>query len=113
MKIYNPLATASSIGVATRYVLTIASTIITILGILNWLTPEQVAALSKQVPELVGAFSALVVAALPLYAIITKSSSDKAAEIAKKVDEKVPESAPVVIQTPAGMDNIFVSGRGT
>jgi hypothetical protein len=37
---------------------------------------------------------------VPLYAIVTKSSSDRAATVSKKVDAEVPATAPVEIVTP-------------
>lgn len=105
---FNPLTTANSVGVAIRYVITIAGTVLAILGILGWLTPAQVDALSTKVPELLGAIGALVAAIIPLYAAFTKSSSDKAAEVAKKVDQQIPASSPVEIVTPGSQPNIVV-----
>lgn len=107
-KLLSPLTTASSIGVAIRYLTTIVGSIIAILGILGWLTPEQSEALTKQVPELLAAIGALAAAAIPLYAIWTKSSSDKAAEVAKQVDDKIPAASTVVIPTPEGVPDIVV-----
>ena len=112
-KLLSPLTTATSLGVAVRYVTTILGSIIAILGILGWLTPEQAEALTQQVPVLLAAIAALVSAVIPLYAIWTKSSSDKAAEAAKEIDKKVPASAPVVIQTPAGVPDIVVPPKPT
>lgn len=110
-KLLSPLTTASSIGVAIRYLTTIAGSIIAILGILGWLTPEQSEALTKQVPELLAAIGALVAAAIPLYAIWTKSSSDKAAEVAKEVDKKIPPEATVRIPTPGAAPDIVVTPK--
>lgn len=107
-KLLSPLTTASSIGVAIRYLTTIAGSIIAILGILGWLTPEQSEALTKQVPELLAAIGALAAAIIPLYAIWTKSSSDKAAAAAKAIDKEIPPSAPVVIQTPGAAPDIRI-----
>ena len=111
MKFFNPLTTATSIGVTIRYLTTIVGTLIAILGILNWLTPAQVLELSKQVPELFGAIAALIAAFVPLYAIMTKSSSDRAAEVAKQVDAQVPVTAPVVIKTPPDVPDIVVPAK--
>jgi len=104
----NPLTTATSIGVAIRYAATIVGTVITIGGVLNWLTPQQVDELSRQVPELFAALTALLTLLIPLYAIVTKSSSDKAAEAAKEIDKQIPPSQDVVIQTPVGQPDIVV-----
>lgn len=93
---------------AIRYAITIAGTILAILGILGWLSPQQVDALSTKVPELLGAIGALVAAIIPLYAAVTKSSSDRAASAAKEIDKQIPASAPVVIQTPQGVPDIVV-----
>lgn len=105
---FNPLTTATSVGVAIRYAITIAGTILAILGILGWLTPQQVDVLSTKVPELLGAIGALVAAIIPLYAALTKSSSDKAASAAKEIDKQIPANSDVVIQTPQGVPDIVV-----
>ncbi|NVP55953.1 hypothetical protein [Mycoplana rhizolycopersici] len=110
-KLLTPLTTATSIGVAVRYLTTIVGSVIAILAILGWLTPEQAEALTRQVPELLGAVAAVVTAAVPLYAIWTKSSSDKAAEAAKAIDKQIPDESPVVIKTPAGVPDIVVTGK--
>lgn len=114
-KLTNPLTTASSLGVALRYIGTIVSSIVAILAIMGWLTPDQVAeitrkveAISGQVPGLVAAVSGLIAMLIPLYAILTKSSSDKAAEAAKQIDKQIPPSAPVEIVTPGAAPNIVV-----
>jgi len=105
----NPLTTATSIGVAVRYLTSIVGAVVAILGALNWLTPQQVEALTQQVPVLVAAVAALVAAVVPAYAIITKSFSDKAAEVAKAVD-KAPPTSDVLIETPGNMPNIKING---
>lgn len=110
-KLLSPLTTATSVGVAIRYLTTIVGSVIAILGILGWLTPEQSEALTKQVPELLAALGALVAAAIPLYAIWTKSSSDKAAEVAKEVDQKIPADATVRIPTPGAAPDIVVTPK--
>lgn len=110
-KLLSPLTTATSLGVAVRYLTTIVGSIITILGILQFLTPEQVDALTQEVPKLLAALSALVTAIIPIYAIWTKSSSDKAAAAAKKIDAELPPSAPVEIVTPGQGPNIKVSAN--
>lgn len=110
-KILSPLTTASSIGVAIRYLTTIVGSVIAILGILGWLTPDQAEALTKQVPELLAAIGALAAAIVPLYAIWTKSSSDKAAAAAKAIDKTVPADQTVLIKTPVGIPDIVVHGK--
>lgn len=112
----NPLTTATSIGVAIRYVMTIVGSVLFILSTLGVVTPEQAAAIIKDVeaisgrlPELLMAVSGLVAIGIPVYATITKSSSDKAAEVAKVVDAQVPPSAPVEIVTPGAQPNIVVT----
>jgi len=110
-KILTPLTTANSFGVATRYLTTMATTVVAMLGILGYLSDEQTEALTRSIPELLAAASAFVALVLPLYAILTKSSSDKAAEVAKMVDAEVPKQSPVVIQTPAGVPDIVVQAK--
>lgn len=108
-KIFKPFVTATVTGVSTRYATVIISTLLTFAGLLGWLTAEQIAALKESVPTLVTAVAALVAAGIPVYAAITKSSSDKAAEAAKQIDQKLPKDEPVVIQTPdPHKPNIFV-----
>jgi hypothetical protein len=120
MKIFNPLTTATSIGVAIRYLITIAGSLLTILGIVGWLTSDQVQELSQkvqdisaQLPGLLAAAGGIIALVMPIYATITKSSTDRAAEVAKEVDKQIPERSPVVIKTPAGVPDIVVPGKGT
>lgn len=107
-KLTGIFTTASRTGVALRYVSTIIGSILAILGILGALSPEQVDDLTRQMPVLISAIGGLVAAVAPIYAIVTKSSSDKAAEAAKQIDAQVPASASVEIVTPGPQPNIVV-----
>lgn len=107
----NPLTTSTSIGVIIRYTATIAGSILAILGLLGYLTPAQVDALSTKVPELIGALGALLAIVVPLYASITKSSSDKAAEVAKQIDQKIPPEMTVRVETPGTAPDIIVPSK--
>jgi len=113
--ILKPFFTSAPSGVTTRYLTVIVTTVVTVLGLLGWLDPAQVEALKNAVPELLTYVTGLIALLVPLYAVLTKSSSDKAAEAAKQIDAKLPPAAPVEIKTPAGTPNIFVpadkSGR--
>lgn len=111
-KFLNPLTTATSLGVAVRYGTTIVTTVLAILGALNWLDRDQVLALSKQVPELLGALAGAIALALATYATITKSSSDKAAVTAKEIDKEIPADESVTIKTPSGKPDIKVTPSG-
>ena len=89
-----------------------------IVSIIGWLTPEQVASLtlkvnqiSGHVPELVAAVSGLIAILVPVYAMLTKSSSDRAAEAARQIDRNIPAADAVVIATPPGVADIVVSAR--
>jgi hypothetical protein len=115
---FNPLTTATSVGVAIRYAITIIGAMLTILSIIGWLTPEQVKDLmqkvqdiSVQVPALLTAVAGLVTLAAPIYAMLTKSSSDKAAKVAKAIDSEIPPNQDVLIQTPIGQPDIVVSAN--
>jgi len=107
-KLLTPLTTATSAGVAIRYLSTIVGSVLAILGVLGLLSPAQVDALTTQVPELLAAVGALIAVLVPLYATLTKSSSDKAAEAAKQIDAKVPKEAQVIIKTSGGKPDIVV-----
>lgn len=109
--ILSPLTTATSAGVAFRYLSTIAASVIAILGILGLLSKDQVDALTKTVPELVTAIAALIPIVITVYATLTKSSSDKAAAAAKAIDKTVPADQTVLIKTPVGIPDIVVHGK--
>ncbi|MBN9235080.1 MULTISPECIES: hypothetical protein [Phyllobacteriaceae] len=100
--------TSAPVGVALRYLGTILGTVLTVAGVLGLLDQAQIDALRNEIPGFVSALSALATAAVAIYAIFTKSSSDKAAEVAKQVDAKVPADALVIVKTPAGQQDIVV-----
>jgi hypothetical protein len=111
---FNPLTTAPSVGVAIRYAITIIGAMLT-LSIIGCLTPEQVKDLmqkvqdiSVQLPGLLTAVAGLITLCAPIYAMLTKSSSDKAAKAAKAIDPKIPPAQDVVIQMPVGQPDIVV-----
>ncbi len=58
-----------------------------LLGGLQVLTPAQVDVLSRTFPEIVGAVFGLIAIIVPIYAARTKSSSDRAAKVAKEIDK--------------------------
>lgn len=62
-------------------------------------------------PILLSAIGGLVAASVPIYATITKSSSDKAAEAAKQIDAKLPADATVVVKTADGQRDIVVTAK--
>ncbi len=107
-KLLTPLTTATAGGTVLRYVLVIFSAMMTLLGGLQVLTPAQVDVLSRTVPEILGAVFALVMIAIPIYAARTKSSSDRSAEVAKRIDEVLPPTATAKVKTPEGIPDIAV-----
>lgn len=107
----NPITTARPVGVAVRDGIVIVGSIIAVLGVLGLLTPEQVAELTQAAPALMTAIGAAITGGMSAYRILTKSHSDKAAEVAKEVDAKVPPAAPVEIKTPSGVPDILVPGQ--
>lgn len=111
-KLLSIFTTATATGVSLRYLTTIIGSVLTIFGILGWLSAEQVDALRAAVPEFLAAVGALVAAGIPIYAAITKSSSDKAAAAAKQIDAKVPKEAKVLIKAPGQRGNIVVQPDG-
>lgn len=110
-KLMSPLTTANSGGVAVRYGTVIIGTILAIAGVFGVLSPEQVEALTAKLPEFVSALGGIATMAVTLYAIITKSSSDKAAEVAKQIDAKIPAGQTVTIKTPEGEPDIKVAAK--
>lgn len=107
-KLLTPFTTAAGTGVAVRYLTTIIGAILAILGALGLLSPEQIEIITREVPGLLAALAGLYAAGMVVYATMTKSSSDKAAEVAKKVDAEIAPESPVVIRTPAGAPDIVV-----
>jgi DNA integrity scanning protein DisA with diadenylate cyclase activity len=72
--ILSPLTTATSVGVFLRYLTTIISSVLTILSIIGWLTPEQVRDIGEkvrlitaQLPELLTAISGLALIIVTTY----------------------------------------------
>jgi uncharacterized membrane protein len=107
----NPLTTTTTIGVVTRYAISIGGAIIAALVLVGWVDQETADQLTETLPELIGALGAVVALAVPIYAAITKSNSDKASEVANVVDAEVPADAPVVIKTPVGAADIVVNPK--
>lgn len=107
----NPITTARPVGVAVRDGIVIAGSIIAVLGVLGLLSPEQVAELTQAAPAFMTALGAVITGGMSIYRVVTKSHSDKAAEVAKEVDAKVPAAAPVEIKTPPGVPDIVVPGQ--
>lgn len=110
-KLLSPFTTATAGGVNTRYLTLIATTVLTFIGILKWLSPEQIEELKGLLPQFVEVIAAAIGLAIYIYGVFTKSSSDKAAEAAKQIDAKLPPSAPVKIETPAGQPDIVVPAK--
>lgn len=103
-----PFITSAASGVSTRYLTVMVSTALTVLGLLGWLDDSQVDALKNAMPDLTTAVTGLIAILVPIYAIVTKSSSDKAAEAAKQIDQQIPASSTVEIVTPGNKPNIIV-----
>lgn len=107
-KLLSPLTTATAGGTTLRYILVIFSSMMTLLGGLQVLTPAQVDVLSRTVPEILGAVFALVMIVIPIYAARTKSSSDRAADVAKEIDKVLPPAVTATVKTPEGIPDIPV-----
>lgn len=110
-KIFSPFTSATAGGVATRDVTMIIGAILAVLGVLGFLSEDQVKSLTEQAPVIFTAIGTVVTIGMSIYRIITKSSSDKAAEAAKEIDAKVPVSSPVEIVTPGNAPNIIVPAK--
>lgn len=104
----NIFTTSAPIGVLMRDIALALGSVLTVLGVLGLLSDEQVRDLTEQAPVLFTALGAVIAAAVSIYRTVTKSSSDKAAEVAKQVDEKLPASETVVIRTPGKQADIVV-----
>lgn len=114
-KLLSPLTTARPIGTVIRDMFVALGAILSIVGALGLLTEEQVATirqqieiLSGQAPALVMAFGVFVAAVTSILRALKFSSSDKAAEVAKEVDKKIPPEAAVRIPTPGAAPDIVV-----
>ncbi|HTV67503.1 MAG TPA: hypothetical protein VMF90_03105 [Rhizobiaceae bacterium] len=111
-KLLSPLTTAKASGVVLRDAIVVVGSIIAILGMLGFLSPEQVEELTRQAPALLTALGTAIVAGMSIYRAVFKSSSDKAAVAAKEIDTKLPVNASVKIETPAGQPDIVVTPAG-
>lgn len=107
----NILTTAEPIGVTTRDIVQIFGAVLTVLGSLGLVDEEQRAVLTEQAPILFTALGAVITVGIGIYRNRTKSHSDKAAEVAKEVDAKIPVAEPVVIKTPAHQPDIVVAPK--
>lgn len=107
-KLLSPLTTATSTGVVIRYLTAMVGAVLAIAGALQWLTPEQAEEILKQSNTLIGAIGGLAALFVTIYAANTKSSTDKAAEVAKQVDAKIAPNEPVEIITEGNAPNIKV-----
>jgi hypothetical protein len=94
----NIFTTPSTIGVATRYITVIITTALTVIGMLKWLSPEQVQELSDMLPSLIEAVTGLITIITAAYAVATKARSEKGDAVAKEVDAKIPEAEPSQLQ---------------
>jgi hypothetical protein len=116
--ILKPFTTARPIGTVIRDALIALGSIATILGIIGFLTEDQVAAIKEQIeiisgqlPALIAASGILMVSVTSILRSLNFSSSDKAAEAAKRIDAELPPSAPVKIETPPGQPDIVVKPK--
>lgn len=114
-KLLKPLTTARASGVVFRDAVIAVGAIISLLGIIGVLTPQQVIELQRTVdtisgqwPQIALAVGALMAAGMSVYRALYKSSSDKAAEVAARVDAEVPKDDMVVVKTPPGEPDIVV-----
>jgi hypothetical protein len=112
-KLLTPFTTAAPIGVAIRDVAVSLGVILMTLGTLGMLSPEQVDQFRAYLetitdPTVIAAIGVLLGAGTSIYRIISKSMSDRGAEVAKESDAKIPKDDPVVIETPGHRPNIIV-----
>lgn len=107
-KLLTPLTTATASGTILRYVLVIFSSLVMLVGGPQVLTPAQVDVRSRTVPEIVGAVFGLIAIIVPIYAARTKSSSDRAAKLAKEIDKVLPPAVSATVKTPEGIPDIPV-----
>lgn len=121
-KLTSLFTTAKPIGVAIRDITMMVGAVLAVLGALGVLTPQQVLDLTRlveeisgQVPALLAGAGVLIAGGVSFYRIVTKSSSDKAQEMAKTIDQLVPAGAPILVKTPPGLDDVQITadGKGT
>lgn len=107
-KFFSTFTTATEIGVAVRYATSCVGTVLAMLVFMNWLDQPTADALSQSIPAFIGALGAVIATLIPIYAMMTKAHSDKAAEAAKRIDAEVPAGDTVMIKTPAGQRDIII-----
>jgi len=90
--------------VVIRYAIT---WIFAFLAARGFLGEEQNAILSQNIDTIVAA----IISIIPIGVALWNRPSKKARTVAKIVDADLPKSAPVVIQTPAGEENIVVHSK--
>ena len=110
--------TAKASGTVARDILVFLGTIITMMGMLGVLTPSQVFSLQRTVdaitsnwPQILSIFGAIMTVGTTIYRAAYMSSSDKAAEAAKAIDDKLPKNADVEILTPGAAPNIVIEAK--
>lgn len=112
-KLLKPFTTAGASGTVFRDVVIAIGAVLTILGTLGWLSQDQVDAIMKQInviadPKVLASLGLLLGIGMSWYRAVFRSTSDKAAEAARKIDAQLPASDTVVIKTPSGQPDIVV-----
>lgn len=115
-KIFSPFTTAAPVGVAIRDVVVAIGVILGTLGTLGMLSAEQVDQFRSYLetitdPAVLTSVGVLMTAAMSIYRTFWKSSSDKAAEVAKQIDAKIPKGDTVEVVMPGKSANIKVADR--
>jgi hypothetical protein len=108
-KLTSIFTTAQPVGVATRDIITGLGAILAMLGVLGFLSEQQVQELTRQAPAVLTALGPVIYGGMTIYRTLFKSSSDVAAEVARQVDDRViGQGTSAVVETPAGLPNIEV-----
>lgn len=115
-KLFSPLTTAAPIGVAIRDAVVAVGVLLTTLGTLGLLSAEQRDAVQHWIttvsdPSVIAAVGVLLGLGMSIYRQVTKSMTDKAAEVAKEVDAKVPKDDTVTVKSPSLSTPIKVAAK--
>lgn len=110
-----PFTTPTAAGTTFRDIFLIVGAVITILGTVGVLSPEQVEALKDAVETISGNWPALTIAVgiimtagMSIYRSLFRSQTVQEAKVVEEIRSELEPGAPVEIVTPGSKPNIIV-----